>query len=263
MAAIVHDRAGAESPDGDDLPAEVRAYRAEYRAKELGPHYRGWLHFAFTTGGSLLAITFFATRVHDASLAEWGIVPIAFFVANLAEYLGHKGPMHRPRRGLKILFVRHTQQHHHYFTHDAMAYTSSRDFKMVLFPPVMLFFFLGVIATPLSLVLRLVFTPNVGWLFAATGVAYFLTYEWLHFVYHLDESSKIGGHPLFRRLRALHQTHHDKRLMGKWNFNITFPICDFLFGTRYVPPASGCAAAASRTSHDAPRPAPKRTRARR
>ena len=48
-----------------------------------------------------------------------------------------------------------------------MSYESSRDFKMVLFPPVMLLFFLGGMATPIALILFLLFTPNVGWLFVA------------------------------------------------------------------------------------------------
>ena len=37
--------------------------------------------------------------------------------------------------------------------------------------------------------LILLFSANVGWLFVATGVGYFLAYEWLHFCYHLDPGS--------------------------------------------------------------------------
>ena len=63
-----------------------------------------------------------------------------------------------------------------------------RDFKMVLFPPVMLLFFLGAIATPIALLLLLfaMATPNVAWLYVAVAMSYFLTYEWLHFSYHLE-----------------------------------------------------------------------------
>ena len=35
-------------------------------------------------------------------------------------------------------------------------------------------------------------------------------------------------------LRQHHTTHHDPRLMSAWNFNITFPICDALLGTRWT-----------------------------
>ena len=94
-----------------------------------------------------------------------------------------------PSQGaLAILFERHTQQHHRYYTHEAMAADSPRDFQMVLFPPVMLIFFLGFLATPIGLVIGYLGTPNLGWLFAATAISYFLTYEWLHWSYHQPES---------------------------------------------------------------------------
>jgi hypothetical protein len=32
--------------------ASVSAFRQKYRKDNIGPHYRGWLHFAFTTFGS-------------------------------------------------------------------------------------------------------------------------------------------------------------------------------------------------------------------
>ena len=73
-----------------------------------------------------------------------------------------------------------------------MACESSRDFKMVLFPPVMLLFFLGGIATPIALVLFAAASANAGWLFVAIGMSYFLTYEWLHFAYHSPEEEIDG-----------------------------------------------------------------------
>jgi sterol desaturase/sphingolipid hydroxylase (fatty acid hydroxylase superfamily) len=114
-----------------------------------------------------------------------------------------------------------------------MAADSPRDFKMVLFPPVMLFFFLGVLAGPPALLLYFLVSPNVGLIFIAVGVCYFLTYEWLHFSYHLPPESFAGRLWLVRKLRRHHTLHHDKSKMGRWNFNITFPICDLIFGTSY------------------------------
>jgi sterol desaturase/sphingolipid hydroxylase (fatty acid hydroxylase superfamily) len=34
-----------------------------------------------------------------------------------------------------------------------------------------------------------------------------------------------------RALRRHHRAHHHPSSMTHWNFNITFPICDALFGT--------------------------------
>jgi sterol desaturase/sphingolipid hydroxylase (fatty acid hydroxylase superfamily) len=100
----------------------------------------------------------------------------------------------------------------------------------------MLFFFLGVLAGPPAALLYLLVSPNVGLMFMAVGVSYFLTYEWLHFSYHLPPESWLGRRWLVRKLRGHHALHHDKSMMGRWNFNITFPICDQIFGTYYRAP---------------------------
>lgn len=215
------------------VPEAVASYRAEYRKENIGPRYSGWLHFSFTSSASLAVIAFAASRVRDVRPLEWLVLPLGFLLANAAEYFGHKGPMHKPRPGLSLLFRRHTKEHHHFFTHDAMAYESTRDFKMVLFPPVMLFFFLGVIATPIALALFFLVSPNAGWLFVAVGMGYFLSYEWLHFAYHLPEDSALAKLPFMSLLRQHHTRHHDLAKMGRYNFNITFPICDWIFGTTW------------------------------
>jgi hypothetical protein len=213
--------------------ATTAAYRARYRAENIGRWYSGWVHFAFTNAFSLGVIGFAISRVSQPSWKELLVIPIGFLIANVAEYFGHRGPMHYPQRGLGIIFRRHTIEHHHFFTHDLMSYESSRDFKMVLFPPVMLLFFLGGIATPIALLLFALFSANAGWIFVAVGVGYYLTYEWLHFAYHLPKDTFIGRLRVIQVLRRHHRAHHNLGLMGRWNFNITFPICDRLFGTTY------------------------------
>jgi len=226
VASLSH----AALPDASVDP-KVAAFRAEIRAREIGPRYSGLAHFTFTSLTSLGAIGLAVSRVSAPSPAEWLTVPAAFLLANFVEYFGHKGPMHHSRSGLRLLFGRHTQQHHRFFTDRAMAYESSRDFKMVLFPPVMIVFFLGAVATPIALALFATLGRNVGWLFVATSVAYFLTYEWLHFTYHLPETTALGRTRVLAALRRHHTIHHDPTLMTRANFNITFPIADRLFGT--------------------------------
>jgi len=228
------------------VPATTATYRDEYRTAHIGPRYSGWAHFSFTSIGSLAVIAFAISRVRDVHPIELLVLPLGFLVANAAEYFGHKGPMHRRRPLLGIIYRRHGIEHHHFFTHDAMSYESSRDFKMVLFPPVMLLFFLGGMATPIALVLFAVASANAGWLFVAVGMSYFLTYEWLHFAYHFPEDTWLGRLKPVGVLRRHHMVHHDLALMRRWNFNITFPICDWVFKTTYregeelgTPPAVG------------------------
>ena len=215
------------------MEPRVDAFREKYRTQEIGPHYQGWLHFAFTSVGALGAIVVACVGLVDVSALEWLTVPATFVFANFGEYFGHRGPMHHRQRYREILYKRHTLQHHRFYTHERMASRTHRDFKMVLFPPVMLFFFLGCLAFPIGLALFFIATENVGRLFAATAVGYFLTYEWLHFAYHQPPQSWIGRLPFVATLRKHHTAHHDPALMGRYNFNITFPICDAIFGTTY------------------------------
>ncbi len=220
------------------IPESVVRFRKDYRAKEVGPSYSGWGHFLFTSLGALAAILVAISQLKQVHGAEWATIPITFLVANLGEYLGHRGAMHRPRSGLTILYRRHTQQHHHFYTHESMAAESSRDFKMVLFPPAMLLFFLGGLAIPIGMLFYLLISPNAGLLFAVVALSYFLCYEWLHLCYHLPEGTWVSRLPFMRILRRHHTLHHDLALMGKWNFNITFPIADWLFGTSHRAPNS-------------------------
>ncbi len=91
----------------------------------------------------------------------------------------------------------------------------------------------GVVATPVGALLFWFFSANAGWLYVTVAMSYFLTYEWLHFAYHLPEGTLVGRLPFVAALRRHHTRHHDLALMGKYNFNITFPICDWLYGTTY------------------------------
>ena len=210
---------------------DTQAWRERFRTDEIGARYSGWGHFAFTTVGSLAAIGFAASRLQGVRPVEWALVPLFFLIANFGEYFGHRGPMHHRTRGLGLVFQRHTLQHHRFFTHELMGCASARDFKIVLFPPVMLLFFVGALATPIGLLFTVFVSRNAGYLFAVVAIGYFLLYEWLHFAYHLREDSLVGRLGVVRALRRHHVAHHDKALMGRFNFNITFPIFDAVFGT--------------------------------
>ncbi len=165
------------------------------------------------------------------SAIELLVVATTFLFANFVEYRVHRGPMHRKDSLYGLLYKRHTLEHHRFFTEKDMAHEGSRDFAAVLFPPILLVFFLGGIASPIGALLFLFASTNVAWLFVATTVGYFLNYEWLHFAYHQPPESVISRLPFVPGLRRLHAKHHDPKYMNKANFNITYPICDLLFGT--------------------------------
>lgn len=213
------------------LGASLSAYRAEYRQQFIKPGYSGWLHFAFTFGTASTIIVLCAMQLNGVTRWEWLALPLTFLYCNIAEYFGHRGPMHHLRPGLRLVYERHSKQHHRFFTDAHMAFESSRDFKVVLFPPLLVSFFLLAFGTPVALLLGLLMTPNVGYLFALMATAYFLNYELLHFAYHLPPDHAVSRLPGMRVLRRLHTTHHDQALMAHHNFNISYPLMDWVFGT--------------------------------
>ena len=64
----------------------------------------------------------------------------------------------------------------------------------------------------------------------------------MHLAYHLPAQSFIGRLWLIQRLRELHRRHHDPRLMKRWNFNVTLPVFDLLYGTLWSPAREGAVA---------------------
>jgi hypothetical protein len=215
------------------VPAAIIDYRTHYRAANVSARYSGTAHFFFTSGVCIGIMAYCVLNVREVTLAQLLTIPVTFLYANVVEYLGHKGPMHRKVGNLYIIFERHALQHHNFFTHDAMECESPRDFKMILFPPVMIVFFFGLFAVPVGFLLHYLFGSNVALLFVATSIGYFLNYEWLHLLYHQPPNSFLGRLPFIGALRQHHLNHHNRMLMGRYNFNITYPLCDRIFGTTY------------------------------
>ncbi len=217
-------------PTNDNKTA---AFRTSYRKEFIGPRYSGAMHFWFTTLSCVVVITTCLLLIREPNWKEWLIVPIGFLYINLAEYLGHKGPMHHRKEALSKVFERHTLQHHRFFTDTEFSFDQPEDAKAVLFPPVLLLFFFFAFALPAATVFYFLWSANAALIFMATIIAYYLNYEWLHYAYHLPDSHWVSGLPFIKQLRRLHHAHHNPKLMAKYNFNITYPIFDFLFGTLY------------------------------
>lgn len=209
----------------------IAAFRERYRREEIPAGYSPRAHLAFTFGFGGFCLLFAILMVDHLQPLELLVVPLAFLYANLAEYLGHRFPMHRPFRGLRLIHKRHAGQHHRFFTDQHMPFDSLRDLRAVLFPPLLVVFFFGGFAFPVWWLLSVVASDNVAWLFIATGIGYYLNYEVLHLAYHLPAQHPIARLALVRRLQWLHRLHHDPSRMAHINFNISYPLCDWLFGS--------------------------------
>jgi hypothetical protein len=218
-------------PDDEVSNAETVEYRAALR-NVFPSRYSAVLHFGAVNAAGISAIIGASLLLEDVKPIEWLTIPAVFLFANWVEYMAHKGPMHHKRDLAEIVFRRHTMQHHEYYRHDNMGMGSARDCYLIFFPVWAIFLVFGVASVPFFITWMLTNT-NVAGLFLMVSIGYYLLYEWLHFVYHVPERYWIGRIGIIRKLRQHHQAHHNHALMQKYNFNITFPICDYVFGTAW------------------------------
>jgi sterol desaturase/sphingolipid hydroxylase (fatty acid hydroxylase superfamily) len=215
------------------LPPEIEAHRRDFRARRSGFRLVGWSHFAAIlalAGGTTLLS---AKLVHRPAWWEWASIPAGFLIANFVEWWAHRYPMHHPWRGLLLMYEKHTLEHHRLYTNEAMEADSADDFDMVLFSPASLAFFLLGFGLPITLLFFVLVSWNAGWIFTALAIDYYALYECCHLVYHLPKDSWAGRLPGMDRIRRHHTVHHDMKLMSDWNFNVTFPIFDRVFGTHF------------------------------
>lgn len=213
------------------MQEKQKAYRKEYRSRVAG-WYNGLLHVVVIYTIGLTAMWIYAQHLHEVQWWEWLMVPVFLLCCNIFEWFLHLHVMHRPQKSkaLRAVYNRHTLQHHQFFTDNEMRFRDRNDWRVTFFPPYALVVFI-LISIPGALVLNLVTTSNIAWLFMSTTTAIYLIYEFMHFCCHVDENWFVRNMPLVNTLRRHHTAHHNSRLMMEKNMNLTFPIADWLFGT--------------------------------
>lgn len=214
--------------------AGLAAFRNWYRQTQIPAGYTGRLHLAFTlvVGLGLIGATLaMLGKLEPMRAWDWAAVPVALLYANWAEWAGHRFVMHRPRPGLRLIYERHSLQHHRFFTESEMTIDGLKDFRAVLFPPFLVIFFLLAFFLPFTLLIQMLAGWNIALLCLASFMAYYLNYELLHLSYHLPHSHWVHRLPGFSRLMALHQHHHNPQAMAHENFNISYPVMDWIMGT--------------------------------
>jgi sterol desaturase/sphingolipid hydroxylase (fatty acid hydroxylase superfamily) len=229
----------AESTDSTAFEAAVA--RREARRREMTDRvparYSGRAHWAFINLTTALGIGFCLVQVDRGPWWEWLFVPGFFVFANAFEWWIHRGPMHHPTRGMRILYERHTLQHHVFYLADDMEFRNPRELFYIVFPPLALPILL-LVNLPIPLMLGRLLSENIAWLFFASVLAYYFVYEWFHFVHHLSRESWLGRRALVGWLRQHHTRHHELERMEQGNFNVSFPLWDWLLGTMLSKSAS-------------------------
>lgn len=157
-------------------------------------------------------------------------IPITIFLLFGFEWAVHKYVLHKKQFGLKELYEKHELMHHIIYTNTDMSMKDKKELYLILMPSyaIVLIF---ILLLPLIFLLTSLLSANVALLTLATALAFFLTYEWLHFCYHLPADTWLARRKTIQSLRRLHTVHHNPIHMKKWNFNVTFPIFDRILRT--------------------------------
>jgi len=212
----------------------TEGFRSHYRAA-IHPLYNPWLHGAFVLLFGALAICAFWSNVHQVQPGEWLAVPVTLLAFNLGVYVVHRHLGHHKKRFARLFYARHAGDHHSFFTPGHMTYDSARDWRVILFPAWLIVLHTLAVALPIWWLLKH-FDSNVAGLVGGVLVLGYLAYEVFHACEHLPSHNPLTRLPWIRQMRRLHELHHRRERMQERNFNIVFPLMDYLFGTLYWEP---------------------------
>jgi hypothetical protein len=212
---------------------DVHPFRAHYRGA-ISPRYNPWLHGAFVVFYGVCWVSFFYASVTQPSALEWLTLPLTLVFFNWGEYCVHKHLGHFKRPLGALFYKRHTGDHHSFFVAGQMRYEQPRDWRVILFPAWLIVLF-SLALLPVWWLLAQ-FNGNVAGLFAGTLLLGYLSYEVFHACEHLPDGHPIARLPWIRHMRRLHELHHRRELMQTHNFNIVFPLMDWLYGSLHWEP---------------------------
>ena len=209
----------------------IEGRRALFRKELRRPGYSGRWHV-----GLVVAITVSTAAMAFGLVESWGLAELlaiagAMLVSMTAIYFGHRYPMHRPVRGMSVLYALHTRAHHMMFNDEHAEIRTLDDVDMVMLPPRwalgLCVVVMPLIASPLLLV-----SLDTALAFVATASLYYLAYELVHLAAHAPDGHRIHRTPLIGWLTRHHRIHHDWRRMHDANFGVVVPLWDLLLGTR-------------------------------
>lgn len=149
--------------------------------------------------------------------------------ASFFEWFLHKYVMHRPVGSFRYAFHAHAVVHHQVFKADHTYHLIEEKDKETI----PMAWWNGPVLILIGALPSLAFSLWTGHYAVLAGafiafVAYYGTYEYLHWCMHLPKQRRVEKPWFFRRLNGHHLLHH--RYMHK-NFNVVLPIADFCLGT--------------------------------
>lgn len=220
---------------------DTEGFRSRYRAG-ISRWYNAWLHGGFVLLFGLAVLALLLTRIEHAQGWQWLAIPIGLIVFNWGEYTVHRTFGHYKQRIGGLFYKRHTGDHHSFFVETMMPYQQARDWRVIFFPAWLIVLYCVAGLAPAYFLLAR-FDRNVAALFTATLLAGYLCYEIFHSCEHLPPEHWLTKLPWIRQMRRLHQLHHRRDLMQTKNFNLIFPLMDWLCGTLHWEPPEQAAQA--------------------
>lgn len=212
------------------LPLERRDALRRRLIDETPRWYVPWVHLVVPSVVGITAILGALSQIRGLRPVELLTVPLVYLFGNAFEWWIHGHALHRRHPLAPVLYDQHTPKHHVLYVTDDMAIRDPREYRLVLIPAYGLFLiFVG--ALPATAFLWWLGLPNVACLYVATSIAYSVSYEWLHFSYHLPHDHPVAQSRVIRRLARHHAVHHDPRVMQRYNLNVTVPLWDKVMGT--------------------------------
>lgn len=165
------------------------------------------------------------------AFSYWMLLAIAItlFVSFGFEWYVHKNILHKPFWIFKVIYDKHLI-HHIMYKDSNMAIKSNKELYFVLMPPYAIVSVVAIIS-PVIIGLGLLFGLNIALTVLSTMVFFFMSYEWLHYSYHLPADSFIGRMDLIQIMREHHRQHHNWNYV-RYNYNVTVPVFDWIMGTK-------------------------------
>jgi len=155
-----------------------------------------------------------------------GWVIFSFVVVSFVEHQVHSKLMHkRSIAAFKRTFEAHAIVHHkqHYskiFTDEPVAPGEDKEIRLTVYK------------APIKALPVAVFIAIFSWLGAAVYVATMVFHHWvwnkIHLEMHKPQQRVFSSWPIYRFLARYHWLHH--RYPDK-NFNVVFPLADYILGT--------------------------------
>ena len=98
-------------------------FRKEYRSRIAG-WYNGYFHVAVIYAIGFTAMYIYLQNIENVVWWEWLTIPVVLVICNIFEWYLHTQIMHRPItvKGLRPIYVRHTLNHHQFFSDSDMRF---------------------------------------------------------------------------------------------------------------------------------------------